>query len=137
MARYCIDATALVIYINEEKPGKEIQKIMKEIETDKSSGFLSCVNLAEFHRAITRIFSEDKADKYVIWIKESKIIIIPLTLEIATLASVKKQKYASAKEPFAWGDAFCLATGIEYDADFIITADPEFEKVKEIPIIYI
>ena len=137
MPRYCFDATALVFYINEEKPGLEIQKIMKEIEADKSAGFMSVVNLAEFHRAITRIFSEDKADKYVIWLKESKIIIIPPSLEIATLASVKKQKYAAAKEPFAWGDAFCLATAIEYDADFMITADPEFKKVKEIPIISI
>lgn len=137
MPRYCFDATALVIYINEEKPGLEIQKIMKEIENDKSAGFMSVVNLAEFHRAMTRIFSEDKADKYVIWLKESKIIIIPPSLEIATLASVKKQKYAAAKEPFAWGDAFCLATAIEYDADYIITADPEFEKVKEVPIISI
>jgi predicted nucleic acid-binding protein len=127
----------MVIYINEKETGKEIQKIMKENETDKSSGFMSTINLAEFHRAMTRIFSEDKADKYVVWLKESKIIIIPPTIEIATLASVKKQKYASAKEPFAWGDAFCLATGIEYDADFIITADPEFKKVKEIPIIFI
>ena len=137
MVRYCIDATALVIYINEEKPGNEIQRIMKEIENDKSSSFISTVNIAEFHRAMTRIFSEDKADKYVVWLKESKIIIIPPTLEIAILASVKKQKYATAKEPFAWGDAFCLATGIEYDADYIITDDPEFKKVKEIPIIFI
>ncbi|MFW9874163.1 MAG: PIN domain-containing protein [Candidatus Thorarchaeota archaeon] len=137
MPRYCIDATALVIYINEEKPDKEFQKIIKEIEANKSTGFMSMVNLAEFHRAITRIYSEDKADKYVIWLKESKIILIPPSLEISTLASVKKQKYASTKEPFAWGDAFCLATAIEYDADFIITDDPEFKKVKEIPIIFI
>ena len=134
MARYCIDATTLVIYINEEKPGKEIQKIMKDIESDKNSGFMSSVNLAEFHRAMTRIFSEDKADKYIIWLKESKIIIIPPTLEIAILASVKKQKYASAKEPFAWGDAFCLATAIKYHADCIITSDDEFDKVQEIII---
>ncbi len=137
MVRYCIDATALIIYISEEVPGNEIKGIMKEIENDKSSGFISMVNIAEFHRAMTRIFSEDKADKYVVWLRESKIIIIPPTLEIATLASVKKQKYATAKDPFAWGDAFCLATGIEYDADYIITDDPEFKKVKEIPIIFI
>ena len=57
--------------------------------------------------------------------------------KIKTLASIKKQKYATTKEPFAWGDAFCLATAIEYDADFIITDDTEFKKVKEIPIIFI
>ena len=137
MPRYCIDATALVIYITEEEPGKEIKKIMKEIETDKSNGFISVVNLAEFHRAMIRIFSENLADKYVTWLKESKIIIISPSIEIATLASIKKQKYASARVSFAWGDAFCLATAIEYDTNFIITSDPEFEKVREIPIIFI
>ena len=53
------------------------------------------------------------------------------------MASIVKQKYASSKESFAWGDAFCLATAIEYNVDFIITADSEFNKIKEIQIILI
>lgn len=136
MPSYCIDATVLVIYITEQKPPVQIKKIMKEIELGKSNGIMSIVNLAEFHRAISRISTESKADMYVTWLKESKLEMISPTIEIAVLASVKKQKYASTASPFAWGDAFCLATGIEYRSDYILTADTEFEKVKEIPIIF-
>ena len=98
---------------------------------------MSVVNLAELHRAMTRISSEDKADMYVTWLKESKIDLISPSIELSVLASVKKQKYASTSSTFAWGDAFCLATAVECEADFIITADKKFEKVREIPIIFI
>ena len=84
MLKYCIDATALIYYIAEKFPVEELKKIMKEIESGKGIGILSVVNLAEFHRGISRIFSEDKADMYVAWLKESKIDIIPPSIEIAT-----------------------------------------------------
>ena len=98
---------------------------------------MSVVNLAEFHRAVTRISSEDKADMYVTWLKESKIDLVSPSIELSILASVKKQTYASSSSAFAWGDAFCLATAVEHEADFILTADREFEKINEIPIIFI
>ena len=61
--------------------------------------------------------------------------IVSPGIETACLASIKKQRYASAREPFAWGDAFCLATAMEHEADHIITTDSEFRNVKEVPII--
>lgn len=137
MANYCLDASALVLYISNSKASEKIINIMMEIETGKSSGFMSVVNLAEFHRAMTRIAAEDKADMYVIWLKESKIDLISPSIELSVLASVKKQKYASSSSTFAWGDAFCLATAVEYEADYIITSDQEFDKVREISIILI
>lgn len=137
MRTYCFDATAIVFFVTEKATGLGLKKIMSEIESGKNHGILSVVNLAEFHRAITRIFSVDKADMFVIWLKESKIEIISPSIELAILASVKKQKYASAKDPFAWGDAFCLATAIECKADLLITGDLDFEKVKEISVIFV
>ncbi len=137
MVRYCLDASALVIYITQAKPVNKLTKIMKEIENGESSGLMSVVNLAEFHRAVTRISSEDKADMYVTWLKESKLELISPSIELSILASVKKQKYAAASSAFAWGDAFCLATAMEYEADHTITADKEFKKVKEIQVIFI
>ena len=131
MYTYCIDASALVIYITDQDLPDEIYRIMKDIEKGKKRGIISTVNLSEFHRAITRLFSEDKADKYVAWLQESNLEIIAPTIEIACLASGKKQKYAKAKDPFAWGDAFCLATAIVENADMIITSDDEFDKVRE------
>lgn len=137
MLTYCIDATALIYYISEQIPLDELKKIMNEIESGKGIGIISVVNLAEFHRGMTRIFSEDKADMYVTWLKESNIDIISPSIEIGILASLKKQKYASAKDPFAWGDVYCLATALEHKADYIITGDLEFKKVREIPIIFL
>jgi len=111
--------------------------IMHRIEKKEARGIISTVTIAEFHRAITRISSEDQADKYVSYIQESPIQIIPVDLQIALQASLQKQRYATAKDPFAWGDAFCLTTGIIHHADALVTADTEFDKVKEIPIIKI
>jgi predicted nucleic acid-binding protein len=136
MARYCLDASALVIYLTDERFQADLNKIMKEIESGKSKGILSVINLAEFHRAITRIFSIGSADTYVTWLKESKIEIVSPTIETSVLASTKKQKYASRQNPFAWGDAFCLATALDNDAEYIITADPDFKIVKEVPVIF-
>ena len=137
MTVYCVDASALVIYITDLKPSNKITKTMNEIENGVSSGLMSVVNLAEFHRAMTRIISEDKADMYVTWLKESKINLISPSIELSVMASIKQQKYATRSSTFAWGDAFCLATAIEYEANYILTADKEFDKVKELPIILI
>ena len=137
MRTYCIDASAMVIYLTEKKVNNAFKKILVSIEKGESIGIISTVNIAEFHRAITRLTSEDKADKYVTWIQESKIEIISPSIEIACLASGRKQEYASAKDPFAWGDAFCLATAIKYHADCIITSDDEFDQVQEIMIMKI
>jgi predicted nucleic acid-binding protein len=137
MPTYCLDASILVLYISEERSDNRLKKMMKGIEFGKSRGILSVINLAEFHRAMTRIFSEDDADIYVTWLKESKIKIISPTIELACLASVKKQKYASARTSFAWGDAYCLATALEHDADKIITSDRDFEKVSEISVLFL
>lgn len=136
MSCYCLDTSALVIYITAERSKTDLRKIMWEIESGKSRGLISVVNLAELHRAITRLFSEDRADTYVTWLKESKMEVISPTIETSILASTKKQKYASRQNHFAWGDAFCLATAMENDAEYIITADPDFKIVKEIPVIF-
>lgn len=137
MNTYCLDASALVIYITDQKPSKEMQKIIQQIEKKESKGIISTVTIAELHRALTRISSEDQADKYVSYIQESPVEIIPVDLQIALQASIQKHGYASAKDPFAWGDAFCLATGMIHQADALVTADSEFDKVNEIPIIKI
>lgn len=137
MNTYCLDVSALVIYITDQKPSKEMQRIIQHIEKKESKGIISTVTIAELHRALTRISSEDQADKYVAYLQESPIQIIPVDLQIALQASIQKHGYATAKDPFAWGDAFCLSTGMIHHADALVTADSEFDKVKEIPIIKI
>ena len=134
MRRYCLDASAIVIYIVEQKRDPDLDSAMIEIEAGRSEGIISTVNLAEFHRALTRIASEEDADRYVVWIRESRISIIPPDIDTAIMSSVKKQSYARASSPFAWGDAFCLSTALNNNADVLITADKEFDKVTEISI---
>ena len=134
MTIYCIDASALVLYVTSQTNNTDLSSALKNIEQERAEGIMSTVTIAEFHRGITRISSEDNADKFVAWIQESPIRIIPITLEIALLASVKKQSYAKVKQPFAWGDAFCLATGLIHHADVLITSDKEFDNVNEISI---
>ena len=134
MRRYCLDASALVIFIVEQKRDPDLDSAMMEIEEGRSEGIISTVNLAEFHRALTRIASEEDADRYVVWIRESRISIIPPDIDTAIMSSAKKQSYARANSPFAWGDAFCLSTALNNNADVLITADGEFDRVTEISI---
>ena len=135
MKRYCIDASALFIYITEKDEDSDLISIMREINDGRSEGLISTVNLAEFHRAVTRKFSEEIADSQIIWIRESKISIVTIEEDIALLASKKKQEYAKAGSPFAWGDAFCLSTAIFLNCDCLISSDSEFDKVKDIQIL--
>ncbi len=135
MVKYCLDASALFIYLTEKEQLSDLDRVISEIEKGSSEGLISTVNLAEFHRAITRSFSQSKADKYIIWIRESRIQIADLGEEMAIKASSLKQQYAKARSPFAWGDAFCLATAIIMNCDVLVTTDNEFDKVKEIEMI--
>ena len=91
MRRYCLDASALVIYIVEQKRDPDLDSAMMEIEEGRSEGIISTVNLAEFHRALTRIASEEDADRYVVWIRESRISIIPPDIDTAIMSSAKVQ----------------------------------------------
>ncbi len=114
-----------------------MQEPMDQIRSGEARGYMSTVNIAEFHRAVTRLTNEEKADTLVKWIVESEIRVIPVTTEIACQASIMKEKYASAKDPFAWGDAFCLATALEMHADVVVTIDTEFNKVDEVDILMV
>jgi predicted nucleic acid-binding protein len=135
MNRYCIDASALFIYVTKKDEDSELWSLVGSINEGRSEGLISTVNLAEFHRGISRKYSKKIADKHIIWVRESRISIVTLDEETALLASKKKQHYARAGSPFAWGDAFCLATALEMNCDCLVTSDSEFDKVKDIEIL--
>jgi predicted nucleic acid-binding protein len=135
--KYGLDASALYLYLTEQENTSRLYSIFSEIEKGDSLAYISTVNLAEFHRAVMRSTSTDNADKYVSWIKESRLSIVDLDQEIAIKASNFKHKLAKARSPFSWGDAFCLATAIHYECDGILTSDSEFDKVNDIEIIKI
>ena len=135
LKKYCFDASVLFIYVTEKDACADLDRVISGIKDGRSEGILSTVNLAEFHRAIMRAFSESKADLYISWIRESGLSIVELDEETALLASLKKQRYAKAGSPFAWGDAFCLATALKNKCQTILTSDNEFDKVTEIEVL--
>ena len=135
MNRYCMDASALFIHITKKDEESELWSLVKSINEGRSEGLISTVNLAEFHRGISRKYSKKIADKHIIWVRESRMSIVTLDEKTALLASKKKQKYAKAGSPFAWGDAFCLATALEMNCDCLVTSDSDFDKVKDIEIL--
>ncbi|MGA1820099.1 MAG: PIN domain-containing protein [Thermoplasmatota archaeon] len=137
LKKYCFDASVLFIYVTEKDACTDLDRIISMIKDGRSEGIISTVNLAEFHRAIMRAFSESKADLYISWIRESGLSIVDLDEEIALLASLKKQHYAKARSPFAWGDAFCLATALKFKCETILTSDSEFDKIAEIEVLKI
>ena len=136
MQHWAFDASVLVRFTIEEA-NEDTVIVMADIASGNLMGSISTVNVAEFHRAVTKSTSEIRADSLVVWIIESNINIIPLSTEIACIASCKKQKYATSKTPFAWGDAFCLATAIYLGCDVIITTDHEFDAVTEIEVAFV
>lgn len=134
MKRYCLDASALFLYLTSGEENHDLEGVFADINDGKAEGIISTVTMAEFHRAIMRAFSREKADLYVSWLRESKISIISTDQKIGLSASSLKQRYAKARSPFAWGDAFCLATAIHTNCDVLVTMDSEFDKVDDIKI---
>jgi probable toxin-antitoxin system toxin component, PIN family len=117
------------VILNGIKGIKADAKILEEIDRGNILACFSTVNLAEVYFVLLKLL-RNKADLIYNTITDSKIDLIEPDLKIAKSAAVNKDKY-----DFSLGDSFVLATALQTDANYIITNDKDFKKVKEVRVV--
>jgi predicted nucleic acid-binding protein len=91
---------------------------------------MSAVNWGEVFEMEWRYHGESKARQIEGGLPQMPIVIVAVDFERATRAGALKQKHG-----LGYADAFAAELAIERDA-WLVTADPEFEKVGKALSVY-
>jgi len=91
---------------------------------------MSAVNWGEVFYMEWRYHGESKARQIEAGLRQMRIVIVPADFERATRAGALKQKHS-----LGYADAFAAELAIERGA-WLVTADPEFEKVGKTLLVY-
>jgi predicted nucleic acid-binding protein len=131
MRRYVLDANALIAFF-EDRPGaaEKVRHLLNEALRQEMPLLMSAVNWGEVFYIAWRRHGERRARE-----AETKILQLPITVmtadrERATRASALKQRYG-----LGYADSFAAELAIDGQA-WLVTADPEFEKLGKTLAIY-
>jgi len=123
---YVLDSFALLAYFQAEPGGKQVKDLLKEASAEKTSAFLSAINIGEILYITERKLGRDSAENIL-----KDIFRLPLKLADASMDRVIGAAHVKARFPVSYADAFVIALAQEIEAT-IVTADPEFKKVESL-----
>jgi predicted nucleic acid-binding protein len=122
--RYVLDANALIGFFEDRRSVSErVRRMMNEAFRQELPLFMSAVNWGEVFYMEWRYHGESKARQIEGGLPQMPIVIVAVDFERATRAGALKQKHG-----LGYADAFAAELAIERGA-WLVTADPEFEKV--------
>jgi predicted nucleic acid-binding protein len=129
--RYVLDANALIGFF-EDRAGTagKIEHLVDEALRQDSPLLMSAVNWGEVFYTEWRYRGEAKAREAEASLLEMPIAVIAADRDRATRAGALKQKHG-----IGYADAFAAELAIERSA-YLVTADPEFQKVGKALSIY-
>ncbi len=126
-----LDTFALMAYFEDEAGASFVENILLETEKGNIKLAMSVVNLGEVWYSIARNTSAQEAENYVHNIRSLAIEIVGADWEMTRQAAIYKSKGG-----ISYADCYAAALARLRQAD-LVTADPEFEKLKdEINIIW-
>ena len=122
--RYVLDANALIGFF-EGRPAvsEKVRRLLSETLRQDVPLFMSAVNWAEVFYLEWRFHGEAKAREAEARLQEMPIAVIAVDRERASRAGALKHKHS-----LGYADAFAAELAIDREA-WLVTADPEFEKV--------
>jgi len=129
--RYVLDANALIGFF-EDRPqvAEKVRRMMNDAFRQEIPLLMSAVNWGEVFYMEWRYHGESKARQIEAGLRQMRIVIVPADFERATRAGALKQKHS-----LGYADAFAAELAIERGA-WLVTADPEFEKVGKTLLVY-
>ena len=131
MRRYVLDANALIGFF-EGRPGvsEKVRRLLSETLRQDSPLLMSAVNWGEVFYLEWRFHGEAKAREAEARLQEMPIAVIAADRERASRAGALKQKHS-----LGYAGAFAAELAIDRGA-WLVTADPEFEKVGKTLSVY-
>jgi predicted nucleic acid-binding protein len=121
-----LDSYALLAYLGGEAGEGRIKEILHAAALRESRAFMSLINLGEVAYITERERGLAKAQEVLAMIEQLPIEILPVDRQIVLAAAHVKANYL-----VACADAFAIAAAQELEG-VLITADPEFESVRDI-----
>jgi len=123
MAKYVLDACAMLAFLKKEKGGE----IVKKIISSNNEVLLHIVNLLEVYYDLLREFGEEKADAIC-----EEILNLPIKIIYNTdLFLIKTAGYFKVNYRISLGDSFVLATAKLNSATIVTSDRHEFSIIEE------
>jgi len=120
---------ALHYFSREEEVLSKTKRVLHVCRKLGNKGIVPTIVLSEFYALAHKRAGEDLAEKHFKEIVEAGLSIDELSIEISRQAGILRRKY---EEKIPWGDCIIAAIGLVNKAEFIITEDPHFERIREV-----
>lgn len=109
-----------------------VQKLLELVESSKFEYvFISAVSISELFYIFSRFRNIELAEIVLNHIKHSRIVIVPVSTDIAEGGGKFKFKYS--KEDISLADCIIAATALKENA-ILVSEDPGYKKIKEIAV---
>ncbi len=133
MVTVLLDSSVFLDYFLKGPKLEKARKIIQNLNNSTLKGCISSVCLMEIKYHVIRERGHNSAEEVMFFIKRMNTIeIVALNDQIAERAADIRVKYYSKERPLSFADAVHIATAIEKDCSKIITADSDFDDIKEI-----
>jgi len=122
------DAEPLIAHADDEFGSDIVEEYLDAVAVEDTTGYTSCVTLAEIRYTIARKYDRATANEYLDW-------LVNLGVEIVDTGDVwlEASEYVLRYNP-ALGDSFALATAEHATATLLVGGDDDYDEVSDIPI---
>jgi uncharacterized protein with PIN domain len=122
------DAEPLIAHADDEPGSAAVEEYLDAVAVADTTGYVSCVNLAETRYTIARKYDRGTADEYLDWLTDLGIESVDVGDAWMTAA-----EYVIEYTP-ALGDSFALATAEYVDATLLVGGDDDYDEISDVPI---
>jgi ribonuclease VapC len=118
-----LDSWAVLAYLEDENPGKQVAEILANAHEHGTSLLMTTINAGEVWYILAREVSETEAERAVTDLKRLGIQFVDADWNLTRLAAGFK-----AKHRMSYADCFAAALAKEQKAD-LVTGDKEFKQL--------
>lgn len=119
-----LDSWAVLAYLEDENPGKQVAEILATAHEHGSSLLMTTINAGEVWYILAREVSETEAERAITDLKRLGIQFVDADWNLTRLAAGFK-----ARHRMSYADCFAAALAKEHRTD-LVTGDKEFKQVE-------
>jgi predicted nucleic acid-binding protein len=124
-ARFCLDAFAWLVWLQDEPAAADVQRCLDAAERGQADCITSIINLGEAFYRLVRANRREQAES--LW-RMALRRRLPVSVKEATLRRVRRAAELKSNHAIAYADAFAVATALEFQAT-LLTGDPEIRPL--------